>query len=144
VPKAGTPFQWLPMTNAEILNHRLATLKNSLEPNGIAIRSESVAWAIVQGVLSRGDGRLAQALARIAGVCGESKSLSAWRRALAELSLDADFYIGREIPVDERLPWANLDLGVDKGYLERELERARLGEETSPCPLIECQKCGVC
>ncbi len=139
VPKAGTPFQWLPMTSAEILSHRLATLRNSLEPKGIAVRSESVAWAIVQGVLSRGDRRLAQALARM-----EGKSLSSWRRALEECSLDADFYIGREIPVDERLPWANLDSGVDTGYLERELERARLGEETPPCPLVECHKCGVC
>lgn len=139
VPKAGTPFQWLPMTNVEILSHRLATLKNSLKPKGIAVRSESVAWAIVQGVLSRGDRRLAQALARM-----EGKTLSAWRRTLAELSLDVDFYIGREIPVDERLPWANLDSGVDKSYLERELEKARLGKETPPCPLIECQECGVC
>ncbi len=142
VPKAGTPYQWLPMTGAKILKQRLATLRNSLEPKGIAVRSESVAWAIVQGVLSRGDRRLAPALARMDG-----KSLSSWRRAMAELALDADFYIGREIPLDEQLPWANIDLGVEHDYLERELQRARLGKESPPCPLgdsIECHKCGVC
>lgn len=139
VPKAGTPFQWLPMTSDRILSHRLATLKNSLEPKGIAVRSESVAWSIVQGVLSRGDRRLAPVLARM-----EGKSLSSWHRALAEFSLGADFYIGREIPVDERLPWANIASGVDLDYLKRELERARIGEETPPCPPAECQECGVC
>jgi len=142
VPKAGTPFQWLPMTSAKILSHRLATLRNSLKPKGIAVRSESAAWAIVQGVLSRGDRNLAPVLARM-----EGKSLSSWRRALAEFSLDADFYVGREIPIDERLPWANLDSVIERSYIEGELERARLSEESPPCPLgdcIECHKCGVC
>ena len=139
VPKAGTPFQWLPMTDAETLSHRLSTLKNRLEPRGIEIRVDSVGWSVVQGVLSRGDRRLAQALARM-----EGKSLSSWRRALEETSLNPDFYIGREIPVDERLPWSNLDSGVSLSYLKAELEKARLGKETAPCPPTECQECGVC
>jgi len=139
VPKAGTPFQWLPMTDAQTLRHRLSTLKNRLEPRGIEIRSDSVGWSVVQGVLSRGDNRLAQALARVDG-----KSLSSWRRALEETSLDTDFYIGREIPVDERLPWSNIDSGVDLAYLRTELARALLGEETAPCRLGDCQECGVC
>ena len=139
VPKAGTPFQWLPMSDAEILSHRLATLKNSLEPKGIEVRSESVGWAKVQGVLSRGDRRLAQALARM-----EGKSLSSWRRALEEISVDAEYYVNRNIPINERLPWSSIDSGVELDYLIRELERARLGEETPPCPLAECQECGVC
>jgi radical SAM superfamily enzyme YgiQ (UPF0313 family) len=142
VPKAGTPFQWLPMTGVKILSHRLSILKNSLEPKGIAVRGESVAWATVQGVLSRGDRRLAPVLAGM-----EEKSLSSWRRSLAHFSLDANFYIGREIPVDEPLPWVNIHSGVELDYLKRELERAPSGEETPPCPLgeyIECHKCGVC
>lgn len=139
VPKAGTPFQWLPMADADTLSHRLATLRGRLEPRGIDIRSDSVGWSIVQGVLSRGDQRLAQALAKT-----EGKSLSSWRRALAETSLDADLYIGREIPFDERLPWSHLDSGVDLVYLKRELVKARRGDETAPCPLVDCQECGVC
>ena len=139
VPKAGTPFQWLPMTDAQTLSHRLSTLKNRLELRGIEVRADSVRWSVVQGVLSRGDQRLAQALAKM-----EGKSLSSWRRALEETSLDADFYIGREIPVDERLPWSNVDSGVSLAYLKAELVKARLGGETAPCPLGECQECGVC
>jgi len=148
VPKAGTPFQWLPMASAKILTHRLATLRNSLEPKGIAIRSESISWSIVQGVLSRGDRSLAPVLSRMVGL-GErggvyKKSLSLWRHTLAEFSLDADLYIGRKIPLDERLPWANIDSGVEPAYLERELDRSHHGEETPPCPSAQCHECGVC
>jgi len=139
VPKAGTPFQWLPMAEAQILSHRLSVIKNRLKPKGIKIKADSVAWAIVQGVLSRGDVRLAQALARM-----EGRSLSSWRRALEECSIDADFYVNRELPPTERLPWSNLDSGVELGYLELELARAIRGEETAPCPPAGCQECGVC
>ncbi len=139
VPKAGTPFQWLPMAEAQILNHRLTRLKNSLEPKGIEIKADSVAWAVVQGVLSRGDARLAQVLSRM-----EVRSLSSWRRALEECSIDANFYVNRELSPSERLPWFMLDSGVEPSYLESELAKAGRGEETAPCPPAGCQECGVC
>ena len=143
VPKAGTPFQRLPMASTKALRQRLARLKSSLEPKGIEIRSESIPWAEVQGVLSRGDDKLAAVLAQVAAN-GAKRSLSKWKQALLELSLDADQYIGRRIPPNERLPWDHIDLGVKQDYLERELERAFLAEESPPCPEIECHKCGVC
>ena len=139
VPKAGTPFQWMPMGEAKLLSHRLSRIKSSLEPKGIEVRSESVNWALLQGVLSRGDSRLAKVLADM-----EGKSLSAWRRAVAESSVDTQRYIAREIPFSERLPWDILELGIDKDFLKKELELAFEGSQSPPCPLIECHKCGVC
>lgn len=141
VPKAGTPFQRLPMTGQKILSRRLSHLKRRLERRGIEVRSESVPWAAVQGVLSRGNGRLAPVLTVVA----RSRSLSAWRRALDECSIETDDYIGREIPLNERLPWSYIDSGVKNDYLETELERAGSGKATPPCPIgVECHKCGVC
>lgn len=141
VPKAGTPFQWLPMASQKILSKRLSYLKRRLERRGIEVRSESISWAAVQGVLSRGDSRLAPALTRVA----ESRSLSTWRQALAECSLDADSYIGREIPLNERLPWSHIDSGVKNDYLETELDRSGCDKVTPPCPIAtECHRCGVC
>jgi radical SAM superfamily enzyme YgiQ (UPF0313 family) len=139
VPKAGTPFQWLPMAEAQILSHRLSIIKNSLRPKGIEIKADSVAWAMVQGVLSRGDVRLAQALARM-----EGRSLSSWRRALEECSLNAEYYVNRELSPTERLPWPMLDSGVELSYLESEMAKAGRAEETTPCPPVGCQECGVC
>ena len=141
VPKAGTPFQWLPMASQKILRKRLSYLKRRLERRGIEVRTESVSWAAVQDVLSRGDSRLAPALIKVA----ENRSLSTWRQALAECSLDADSYIGREIPLNERLPWSYIDSGVKNDYLETELDRAGCDKVTPPCPIAtECHRCGVC
>ncbi len=133
VPKAGTPFQWLPMTSAKILNKRLSYLKRRLVQKGIDVRAESVAWAVAQGVLSRGDSKLAPAIAKAAG----GRSLASWRQALDECSIDADMYSGREIPTSEKLPWGFIDSGVKPDYLESELDKARGGKTTPPCPIAD-------
>ena len=145
VPKAGTPFQWLPMASPKVLSYRLSRLSDALEREGIQVRAESVPWAVVQGVLSRGDRRLAAALARMTQRA--ETSLASWRQALAECSLEAEHYVGRDIPFREPLPWGFIDSGVNADYLRNELERALAGEESPPCPsdgLIDCHKCGVC
>ncbi|MBA7700117.1 hypothetical protein ES703_108824 [subsurface metagenome] len=103
VPKAGTPFQWLPMAELPILNRRLSVLKNSLQPKGIKIKSESPAWSQVQGVLARGDIKLAEVLANI-----EEVSLSGWRRAVEKCHLDIDFYALQRWDTTQKLPWAIL------------------------------------
>jgi radical SAM superfamily enzyme YgiQ (UPF0313 family) len=121
VPKAGTPFQWLPMAQPPILNRRLSQLKKGLMPKGIKIKAESPAWSQVQGVLARGDAELAKVLADI-----EEVSLSGWRRAAEKHDIDVDFYAHQRWDVKQRLPWGFIDSGTKTGYLEQELERAGL------------------
>jgi len=119
VPKAGTPFQWLPMAQPAILNRRLSWLKKSLMPRGIKVKGESPAWSQVQGVLSRGDARLARVLADI-----EELSLSGWRRAAAKYDIDVDFYAHQRWNIKQKLPWDIIDTGTKAGQLELELDRA--------------------
>jgi len=119
VPKAGTPFQWLPMEELSTLNRRLSLLKNNLLPRGIKLKCESPAWSQVQGVLARGDTKLAEVLANI-----EEVSLSGWRKAVNKCHLDIDFYLRQRWATTEKLPWAILDSGTEPGYLELELNRA--------------------
>ena len=119
VPKAGTPFQWLPMSQPSILSRRLSLLKNSLMPKGITLKGESVAWSQVQAVLARGDTKLAEVLANI-----EEVSLSGWRKAVAKCHLDIDFYAHRRWDVSQELPWAILDSGTKLEHLKLELDRA--------------------
>ncbi len=45
VPKANTPFQWLPMASQETLQNRLSILRNSLPLKGIKLNEESPAWS---------------------------------------------------------------------------------------------------
>ena len=139
VPKAGTPFQWLGMASPEDLSKRISYIEKSLRPKGVEVKAESVAWSVVQGVLARGDSRLAAVLASM-----KECSLSTWRQALQEHQLDAESYAHREFSVVEMLPWASVDSGVSLEYLRRELRKAWRGSKTPPCPPADCHKCGVC
>jgi len=119
IPKAGTPFQWLPMAPLQTLNRRLSLLKNSLPPKGIKVKSESPAWSQVQGILARGDVKLAEVLANT-----EEVSLSGWRRAVEKCHLDTDFYAQQRWDINQKLPWAVIDSGTKASYLEAELNKA--------------------
>ncbi|HEY55247.1 MAG TPA: radical SAM protein [Dehalococcoidia bacterium] len=119
VPKAGTPFQWLPMAQPSVLNRRLSRLKKGLMPQGIKIKAESPAWSQVQGVLSRGDIKLAGVLADM-----EEVSLSGWRKAVAKHHLDIDFYVHQRWDASQKLPWEMIDQGTKAGLLKSELEKA--------------------
>lgn len=139
VPKAGTPFQWLAMAEADTLKQRVKRIKSGLSKKGVEVRAESVGWSIVQGVLSRGDARLGSVLSGIS-----ENSLAAWRYTLEENRLSADMYVHRELTFDEQLPWSTVDTSVASGYLMEELKRARNGVETPVCPPDDCHVCGVC
>jgi len=119
VPKAGTPFQWLPMAQPSVLNRRLSRLKHSLMPKGIKVKAESPAWSRVQGVLARGGIELAGVLADV-----EELSLAAWLKAAAKHDIDIDFYAHRRWDMGQKLPWEMVELGTKSGYLEAELARA--------------------
>jgi len=119
VPKAGTPFQWLPMAPLKTLNHRLSLLKNSLPSKGIKLKCESPAWSRVQGVLSRGDIRVAEVLANI-----DEVSLAGWRRAVEKCRLDIDFYVDQRWDASQPLPWAVINSGIKPERLEGELKKA--------------------
>jgi len=119
VPKAGTPFQWLPITQPSILNRRLSLLKKSLMPKGVTLKCESPAWSQVQGVLARGDDKLAEILANI-----DEVSLAGWRKAVAKSHLDIDFYAHQRWDVNQDLPWSILDSGTKSEKLKLELAKA--------------------
>jgi len=107
------------MEQLATLNRRLSWLKNNLLPKGIKLKCESPAWSQVQGVLARGDTKLASVLANI-----EEVSLSGWRKAIKKSHLDIDSYLHRRWDATEKLPWAIIGSGTEPGYLELELSRA--------------------
>lgn len=121
VPKAGTPFQWLPMAQPPILNHHLSLLKSGLSAKGVKLKWESPAWSQVQAVLARGDVTLAEVLANVSDV-----SLSGWHQATEECHLDNDFYAHQRWDISQKLPWEILT--TERGQLELELTRALAGD----------------
>lgn len=118
VPKAGTPFQWLPMATSEDLKIRLGLLRKGLSQRGIEVKADSIEWALVQGMLARGDSRLGNVIDSMS-----KTSFAAWKKAYTKVGIDPEF-IHREIPVDERLPWSIIDSGVANKKLRDELEKS--------------------
>jgi len=119
VPKAGTPFQWLPMAPIETLNDRLAILRSTLPLKGIKLNEESPAWSQIQGVLARGDERLAGVIAGM-----EEISLAGWRKAVEEHHLDIYYYVNQKWDTGQKLPWDVIDSGMKVENLYTELEKA--------------------
>jgi radical SAM superfamily enzyme YgiQ (UPF0313 family) len=119
IPKPGTPFQWHPMESTSELQRRMRRLERAFArmPN-VEAHFKSPRQEKLQALLSVGDRRLAPVLIRMAR--GEADL----RRAMKEEGLDLDFYIHRERPRDEVLPWAHIDNGMKPELLERQYEKA--------------------
>ncbi|MBC7251826.1 MAG: radical SAM protein [Anaerolineae bacterium] len=138
VPKAHTPFQRAAMAEADTLQARINHGQRALRRRGVTVRTESPAWAEVQGTLARGDRHIGAALLAL-----ERPTLSGWRKALAAAQVDPRTYLD-EWPPERSLPWQVVSSGVNAAYLRREWQRAKAGRETEPCPSEGCRQCGVC
>jgi radical SAM superfamily enzyme YgiQ (UPF0313 family) len=106
VPKAHTPFERVAQTPAKIVQRRIRYVEQRLRREGIGVKSESAAWAEIQGTLSRGDRRLAEAI-----LATGKLSPGNWRRALSEIDLSATEFL-RSRESEEPLPWDSIQSGV--------------------------------
>ena len=99
VPKAFTPFQWLPMEEMNALKDKITWLKKGLAHVGNTyFTHESVKYSVIQGILARGDRRVGDAILRFAK--GDSFS-----KVMRESPLNLNFYVHRDRGKDELFPW---------------------------------------
>ncbi len=138
VPKAHTAFQWAAMMPVKTLERRVNYLQERLNPAGVTVRSDSPAWAAVEGVLARGDRRLGRVMARMRKV-----NLKEWQRALEAEGLSQEDFL-RERQPEERLPWEVVTTGVSKAFFSWDLRRALRDDLTPACPPAGCLKCHAC
>jgi radical SAM superfamily enzyme YgiQ (UPF0313 family) len=99
VPKAFTPFQWLPMEEMDILKDKITWLKKGFANVGNTyFTHESVKYSVIQGILARGDRRVGDAILRFAR--GDNFS-----KVMRESLLNLNFYVLRERGKEELFPW---------------------------------------
>lgn len=140
IPKPFTPFQWQPMADKKYVERAFKTLTQNLRKRKqIIVNVESPKEAYIQGVLARGDRRVAAAFMRACELGGSK----AFKRAMKECGLDASDYLYRERAEDELFPWETLDLGFTRKYLYDELKKAQELKPTVKC-FDGCKRCGVC
>ncbi len=140
VPKPATPFQWFGMDEVPTLKTKIRQVREGLKkvPN-VRVHADLPRWAFLQALLSRGDRRVAQLLAAAAANGWN------WPQTFKQSVLNAGFYVTRERPLAELLPWDFIEHGVRKEFLKEEYRRA-LAARTSPdCPMdTTCSRCGAC
>ena len=147
VPKPFTPFQWAAMTFPADFAEDQQAVKARIRKKQISYRYHDAKTAQVEGVLARGDRRLGRAIlsAYRAGAVFDGWSerfrYDIWLMAFAEAGIDPAFYAHRERPVDEKLPWDFINMGVSKKFLLREWNKAKTGKTTPNCR-DGCAGCG--
>jgi radical SAM family uncharacterized protein len=162
VPKPHTPFQWAAQCAPEVVDARLRALGGALRSDrgyakAVGFRYHDGQPALIEGLLSRGDRRVAAVIlaawrngARFDG-WSEHFSFELWSRsaesALATEPVDVAWYTMRERDYSEVLPWDHLDAGLDRDWLWQDWQDSIAPEgatEVEDCRWTPCYECGVC
>ncbi|MXY78857.1 MAG: TIGR03960 family B12-binding radical SAM protein [Chloroflexi bacterium] len=148
VPKAHAPFQWARQDTAAELEPKHQLLREGCRAARLDFTWNDPAESILEGVLSRGDRRVGEAVVeawrRGAGfdAWSEYHDPAIWEAAFAAHGVDPDFYCHRERDLWERFPWMHIASGVSEAYLRREWMRTHRELTTIDCR-DGCQVCGL-
>ena len=150
IPKAHTPFQWLPQISLEESKRKIFYLKKSLEKPGIQFKWQDPKVSLLEGVWARGDRRLSDVLIKAyKNGCKfdgwrDWFSFDRWQRAFDAHHLDMTYFVEKHRETEDPLPWDHIDMGIHKSFLQKEWNRALTGEPTLDCRTGNCEGCGIC
>jgi len=149
VPKSHTPFQWERQISMAETKERQFFLKDRIRHRNISVKWHDARTSLLEGILSRGDTRTGELIAaafrlgcRFDGWT-DLLRFDLWEQAMAETGITAEQYLEKRNH-NERLPWDDIDCGVDRDFLLLEAKKALTGEATPDCRNGRCQDCGVC
>jgi radical SAM family uncharacterized protein len=130
VPKPHTPYQWNGMRPRDYFHWAHKYLRSRVKLRSVAIKCHDVETSLLEGILTRGDRRVAPALEE---AWRRGARLDAWRehfdagrwwQTFRDLGTDVDFYTHRERPVEEVLPWDHILVKYGREYLAKEQNRS--------------------
>jgi hypothetical protein len=96
----------------------------------VEIKQHAVECSLLEGILTRGDRRVAPALEeawrRGCRLDGWSECLKpdVWWQTFADLGIDVAWYSQRNRPTTEVLPWDHVNVKKGRAYLEKEQGRS--------------------
>ena len=148
VPKAHAPFQWARQETPAELEPKHQLLKQMTRQARLDLSWNDPQESILEGVLSRGDRRLAPVIetawrngARF-DAWSEHFRERLWWDAMAHEGLDPAFYCHRERDLWERFPWMHIASGVSEAFLRKEWQRTWNELTTADCR-DGCNVCGM-
>ena len=140
VPKPHTPFQWCRMDTLSELEDKQKLLRKCAAQlkRRVKLKTHESGISFVEGILARGDRRVSRVIehvwkngARFDG-WDEMFDLGRWTQSLQACNVDPKWYL-ETIPLDARLPWDHIDVGLADGFLAREYRRALKDRLSHPC-----------
>ena len=139
VPKPHTPFQWCAMDPLSEIERKQQLLRENVRRvRGLGLKLHDAPTSVLEGILARGDRRLADVIERafLGGARFDSWDdhlrLDLWEEALVHFGIDTSTFLGT-IAVGARVPWDHLDVGLEEGFLAREYRKALAGRSSPPC-----------
>lgn len=130
VPKAHTPFQWEAMATAQRFKDIRQRMHSKIRSRKIHLKVHDPERAYIEGVVSRGDRRLAPVLVEaVKSGCtfdawDERFDYRRWLDVFARCGVDPDAHNFRERGEDEVFSWDHLDGGPPKRTLLRSRVKA--------------------
>lgn len=142
VPKPHTPFQWCSQDPLREIDRKQGILQELARKWGFKFRWHDMRVSHIEGILSRGDWRTSSLIehawrkgARFDG-WDEHLAWDLWLEAIAEWehthNLSREMFLGT-LPVDGRMPWDHIDVGLADGFLAKEYKKALKGRASPPC-----------
>jgi len=150
VPKAHTPFHWYGQDTPDVLRQKIDLLKTQLRGTKAKLSWHDPAATEAEGILSRGDRRLADVIEQVwrsGGVFqewGEYFSLDLWLEAMTACGLHSEFYVRRERGEHEVFPWEHIRAGLEQEFLWNDWQEALQAGVVEDCRWTPCYDCGVC
>ncbi len=139
VPKPHTPFQWCAMDDMSEVRRKQNLLRDALRGRrGITLRMHDSTTSELEGVLARGDRRLADVVERayrngaFFDSWDDQFKKDAWTEAFSHHQIDTAPFL-TTLPLDARLPWDHIDVGLEDGFLAREYRKALMSRLSPPC-----------
>jgi hypothetical protein len=138
VPKPHTPFQWASMITLPEIERKQNLLKDLAEKYRLNFRKHYSKISHLEGIIARGDRRVAQIIynawsqgARFDG-WDETFNYNLWVKCVEESGLNTEFFLGT-IPMNGKLAWDHIDVGLTERFLEIEWKKATHNRLSPPC-----------
>lgn len=138
VPKPHTPFQWSSMITLPEIERKQNLLKDHAEKYRLNFRKHYSKISHLEGIVARGDRRVANIIynawsqgARFDG-WDETFNYNLWVKCVEDSGLDTSVFLGT-IPMDGKLAWDHIDVGLTDRFLEIEWKKAVHNRLSPPC-----------
>ncbi len=149
VPKPHTPYQYkkqLPLDDSiKIYQY----FDSKYKKTRVKIKKHNPYMSYIEGFIARGDEKVGQAIysayqsgAKFDGWDDHFK-FDIYKNIFSEKNITYDNYLNKK-NINCILPWNNIDIGLNKEYLIKEINKSKKKEITKSCK-EECEKdCNIC